>query len=159
VNTRLGSILVAGCTLFLALTSCAESKPARTDDDLIAIFRQNSATFDNLVARSLSSPPNCEAKDPNICEPVGANDVQADVSHQLGLQVEAVYIKRNLSNSLWVPVESYGYWGMSSSSRGYVYCRCSLGPQTKDTLEAIGQGTNGTWYRQIEDGWMLFAAR
>jgi hypothetical protein len=142
----------------LGLASCGKSRPARTDDDLIAVFRQNRAAFDRLIAISFAST-DCVSKGSSICEAAGSKAVVSELSSRLGLPIEAAYIKRNLLNSLWLPVESYGPWSMSSSSRGYVYCKCSLEPLTQNTLEALGQGTNGVWYRPVESGWMLFAVR
>jgi hypothetical protein len=87
----------------LGLASCAKSRPPQTDDDLMAVFRRNKPIFENLVTRSFASPPDCGSKDPSICEPTGSRTLVNELSRQLGLPIQAAYIKRNVSNSLWIP--------------------------------------------------------
>lgn len=144
--------------VFLLLASCAN--PPMTDDNLIAIFGRNRAVFAELAASASSFVgPNCVDSGPSICVPTGAEAIKDRLKLQLTLPVAGIYVKRSQGGSLWIPVQTYGSLSISSSTRGYVYCECSLEPSTGDTIEALAQGTNGVWYRPIENGWMLFAAR
>jgi hypothetical protein len=73
--------------------------------------------------------------------------------------IERISIIRNSTESLWIPIQTYGALSMSSATRGYVYCKCSLSPTTRDTLEAAFQGENGEWFRPIGGNWMLYGSR
>lgn len=143
--------------VLLLVTSC--TRPPLTDEKLITSFRQNRAIFVELASALSAADLNCAGKDPSICVLKGSPSIENKLKLQSGLPIQSVYVKRNLGDSLWVPVQTYGPLSMSSSTRGYVYCKCSLEPLTRNTIEALGQGTNGIWYRPIENGWMLFAAR
>jgi hypothetical protein len=139
------------------LAACA--RPPLTDDDLIKAFQRNRRVFDAIASQSNASNPDCSEKDPTICVPKTARSLESEFKRKTGLPVKAIYFKIDLSRSLWIPLESYGPLSMSSSSRGYVFCKCNLLPITQDTIEALGQGTNGEWYRPLDGGWMLFAVR
>ena len=150
-TTRLGLLFLA----VLWLPSC--TKPPISDDQFISAFRRDRALFESLVQESYASPFVCPFKsDPDICLPKNVLSLQRRLEQRLGLPVLDVYVKRHLNDSLWIPMEEYGYLSMSSWVRGYVYCKCSLSPLTKDTDQEM---ENGVWYRPIEDGWMLFIAR
>ncbi len=139
------------------VVSC--TKPPLTDDDLIASFQRNRSLFKELAFASPALDRDCTSKDSSICVPKASQGLENKLKSQLHLPILDFYIKRDLGDSLWIPVQTYGPMSMSSSGRGYVYCKCSLGPLTGDTIEALGKGANGVWYRPIEDGWMLFAVR
>jgi hypothetical protein len=141
--------------LLLWLTSCNHSP--RSDDQLIAAFQRHHVFFDRIVGESYAGPPDCPfANDPDVCEPKNAKTLRNLIKQELALPVEGVYRKRRRGDSLWIPIETRGILSMSSFTRGYVYCKCSLTPLTKDTL---GEPENGSWYRPIGDGWMLYIAR
>jgi hypothetical protein len=142
--------------LFLILTSCM-GHPT-TDDQLIKTFQQNRGLFEEAARDSTPEHINCPyVKYPDICVPKDAQGLQDRFKRTLSVPIESIYIKRKLNGSLWLPVETYGVLSMSSETRGYVYCACSLTPTTKDTLDSPPD--NGVWYRPIGDGWMLFVAR
>jgi hypothetical protein len=138
--------------VILWITSCGR-RPL-TDDELIAAFRRDRTIFDAVVRDTYANPFVCSFQ--NDCVPKNVKPLQERLKQTLGLPVEAVYIKRELCDSLWIPIETYGFLSISSWTRGYVYCRCSLTPATQDTNEEMD---NGVWYRPIGDGWMLFIAR
>lgn len=74
---------------------------------------------------------------------------------ELHLPIKDIYIYRRRDGSLWIPVQTYGYLSISSSTRGYVFCRHQLGPVTSDTPAEDKQGYS---FRPIGDGWMLYVA-
>jgi hypothetical protein len=112
--------------------------------------------FDDVARDSFSDKPDCpHPRDPYVCEPRRSGELIAELKGKLGLPIKEIYIDRQRYNSLWIPVETYGYLSISSSTRGYVFCRQQLTPVTNDTLAANAQGYS---FRPIGEGWMLYGA-
>ena len=147
--------LAASISIGLAtLISC--SSPAISDDAMIGAFNRNRVFFEQVVEQSRSIQLVCpDHNDRNICQPKDASELQAKLRQQLGFPVERIYVDVNRSDSLWIPVQTTGYLSISSSTRGYVYCKCQLTPVTKDTLSEEAHGYS---FRPINNGWMLFVA-
>ncbi len=147
-DLRLALLLIA----ILGVTSC--SRRPLTDDRLITAFRENRAVFNEVRQASYSAQPACDFKnDPEVCLPRDSQDLKTRLKQKLALPVEDIYIDRRLGDSLWIAIETSGILGISSSTRGYVYCMCALTPTSKDTLQ---ENENGRWYKPIEDGWMIY---
>ncbi len=129
------------------------SRHPMSDAQMIAAFQHNRSSFAHLVITAYSQPPVCRFQnEPNSCEPQGARALKRELSHMLQFSVEGIYIDRK-QGALRIPIESYGILATGSTTRGYMYCNCSLGPITQDTLDEV---RNGIWYRSISDGWALF---
>jgi hypothetical protein len=141
-------------TLLGLLCSC--SGHPLTDEALITMFEQNKSIFGELVSESYSGTPNClSPRDPDICAPNLSSQIMAQWNGKLKLPIKDMYIDRRRWDALWIPVQTYGYLSISSSTRGYVYCRHQLTPVTSDTL---AESRNGYSFRPIGDGWMLYVA-
>jgi hypothetical protein len=127
-----------------------------TDEALIATFEQNKAVFRELVSESYASAPSCLGpRDSDICVPTVSHQLKAEWGGKVKLPIKDLYIDRRHHDSLWIPVQTYGYLSISSSTRGYVFCRNPLAPITRDTL---AENRNGYSFRPIGDGWMLYIA-
>jgi hypothetical protein len=152
LGTRL--LLLPLTLALLGFTSCS-GHPA-TDAQLITAFKRNSTFFDTIARESNVAVQVCPYQnDPDICVPKDVQKLKDRVKNTLSLPVEDIHIERKRGNSLWISIESYGILSTRTSTRGYVYCECSLTPTTKNTLYEI---ENGIWYRPIGNGWALFIA-
>lgn len=137
-----------------ATNSC--TRHSLTDEQLTSIFREKRPMFDRVLHESLAPFQGCEFKQTDaICIPKDERAIKQWLAEGLGIQIEDVYINRNLGNSLWIPIETHGHLSISSWTRGYVHCICALSPETKDTLQAYG---NGNWYRPLGNGWRIYVA-
>ncbi len=146
---------VLATAVVLALLGSCAGHPL-TDETLITIFEQNKKVFYAVAQDSFSSKPVCpHPQDPYLCDPKGSSELIARLKRELHLEIKEIYIDRKRYESLWIPVETYGYLSMSSSTRGYVFCRHQLTPVTNNTLAVDAQGYS---FRPIGDGWMLYVA-
>jgi len=146
-------------TLVAALFSGACKGHPLTDEQMIALFQRNMDLFDQVAQESSLQPICPYANNPYSCVPSGSQQIENRLKRRLSLSIQRIYIDRKLNDSLWIPIETYGALSLSSATRGYVYCKCSLTPLTQNTIDALAQGANGVWYKPIGNGWMLFASR
>jgi hypothetical protein len=142
----------------LCLVSCSQQHPL-TDDQMIQAFNLNRELFEQMARQSLDRPDCPYANNPHSCVPRDAKLIESRLRQTTQFPIERISIIRNATVSLWIPIQTYGALSMSSATRGYVYCKCSLGPTTRDTLEAAFHGENGEWFRPIGGDWMLYGSR
>ena len=144
----------------LVFVLCALSQScgghALTDSRLITAFENNRDLFDEVARTSVAGLLACRSqREPSLCEPEDSPKLVRQLTQRLGLPIQAIYVNRKMSDSLWIPVETSGILSISSSTRGYVYCACTLAPLTNDTVSV---GERGTSYRPIGVGWMLYVS-
>jgi len=143
---------------FLCLVSCQQQRPL-TDEQMIQAFNQHQALFEEIARQALDRPDCPYANNPHSCVPKDAKSIESRLRREMPFPLKEIYIIRDAGESLWIPTETYGYLSISSATRGYVYCKCSLGSTTADTLEAVFRGENGEWFRPIGGDWMLWGGR